>query len=265
MSKLRRFRVQSLENLNPGDTFPIPTEEARHIRVLRLDPGTKIELFDLVGRTASATLLTDAKCDSQQMPPSKKEFLARIDALCIASKKSLLLTLAVAWPKGKRAAFLVEKCSELGADRIIPVCYERSIVCKREPSESLNRLQRIAAEASKQCGRNDILELSQEVSFEHVLANELAGTYPILLDPYSPCSLAAFLIESIMAKGMEDSLRQSILLFIGPEGGLTSAELEAASKLKIPRVNLAKNVLRIETAAVAACSITRAILGQGKK
>src|SRR5207302_2635932 len=102
MARLRRFRIDSLENKAAGEIVALPESEAAHLRVLRLNSGAEIEVFDASGRSAKGTLIADARI--------------QIAAIESPAAKELRLVLATAWPKGKRAAVMVEKCAELGLD-----------------------------------------------------------------------------------------------------------------------------------------------------
>jgi 16S rRNA (uracil1498-N3)-methyltransferase len=152
----------------------------------------------------------------------------------------------------------VEKCSELGVNLILPVRFARSVVHKTEGSASLARLQRIAAEAAKQCGRNDEPEIGTELTFSELLAGR--GTIwetALLLDARADATLLGVLFEQ------REALReQPLLLIVGPEGGLAPEEMAAASAAGIVSVRLARHVLRVETAALAACAIAEAIVNR---
>jgi 16S rRNA (uracil1498-N3)-methyltransferase len=245
MSKPRRFRVESLQGLRAGDVVTLPEAQARHLHVLRLTTGTEITVFDGAGRSALAMLA--------ETPEGPRAVLILFGERTAAARN---LTLASAWPKGKRAALLVEKCSELGVNIILPVRYERSVVHKAEGSESLARLRRIAAEAAKQCGRNDEPEIGAERSLGQVLAAEARHAFALLLDAHADARLADVLLRE--RAGLRE---QAVLLIVGPEGGLAPAELAAAAAAGVVSVRLARHVLRVETAALAACAIAGALLG----
>jgi len=253
MSKVRRFRVESLQGLRAGDAVALPEAQARHLHVLRLTAGTEITVFDGAGRSALARLAETPE------GPSAELILLSARPAVVVQGSSLLearsLTLATAWPKGKRAALLVEKCSELGVNLILPVRYARSVVHKAEGSESLARLRRIAAEAAKQCGRNDEPEIGAERPFSQLLAAEAQEGLALLLDAHADLQLADFLLEKRAA------LReQNLLLIVGPEGGLAPEESAAAAAAGVMGVRLARHVLRVETAALAACAVAGALL-----
>lgn len=239
MSKVRRFRVDSLSGLQPGTEIALPADEAAHARVLRLEHGDALELFDTSGHSASASFAENAR--------------AKILVLHAAAKPATRLLLATAWPKGKRAALLVEKCSELGVHAILPVAYARSVVSKDDGSEGIARLRRIAAEAAKQSGRNDVPEIFAEQSFAQVLVAHAATALCLLLDPRAERALPAVLAEHRAAFAS-----QALLLLIGPEGGFSDDEIAAAGAHGVARVRLSKHILRVETAALAACAVAAA-------
>lgn len=244
MARMHRFRVESLQGLRAGDAVLLPAGEARHVRVLRLGAGDEVELFDGQGRAAAARI--------GESPAG--ELRAELLALREAAATAARLILATAWPKGKRAALLVEKCTELGVGRIIPVRYARSVVHKAESSAAVARLRRIAAEAAKQCGRSDVPEIAAKQTFGELLGGEAPRAAVVLLDP----GAALWLPDALHEKraGLEE---RPLLLVVGPEGGFTPEESAAADAAGVTRARLAGNVLRVETAALAACAIAGAL------
>jgi len=248
MTRLQRLLVDTphgLRALKPGDSVPLSEQEAHHARVLGLGAGAEVEIFDGGGTAALATLMS-----------SPQGLSAVVLSPRAAAAPSPGITLAVAWPKGKRAAWLVEKCSELGVTHIVPVRFARGVVHKAEGSESLARLRRIAAAAAKQCGRNDLPEISAELTFEQLLAVHAPRHVVLLLDPRAELRMTDALA------GQRDILRQKpLLLIVGPEGGLEREEFTAALAHGAAAVRLARHVLRIETAALAACAIAESCLG----
>jgi 16S rRNA (uracil1498-N3)-methyltransferase len=212
--------------------------------VLRLECGDDIEIFDAAGNTAIGQIVI---CDHEQI-------VAEISKLTRPSRVEVRITLAVAWPKGKRAAVMVEKCAELGVHRIMPVRYERSVVTKDNESEGLTRLRRIAVEAAKQCGRNDTVEILSELSLSEVLNQQQPDELGLILDRSSKIWLPDVFDAATLAR------LKGVMLFVGPEGGLSDNELSMLLSSKYRSVRVAENVLRIETAALAACAITHMCL-----
>jgi len=212
-------------------------DEARHVGVLRLEVGTCVELFDTAGRAMLGELDT-----------SKQRVLA-LEAstpyACTASGTRLVL--ATAWPKGKRAAMLVEKCAELGVDAIVPLMCLRGVVQKGEGSAGMVRLRRIAAEASKQSGRRNAPEISEARTLAAALDGAPNGTRIVLLDPCAEIYFSAVLAV--------EPFPSEILCLVGPEGGFTREEMEAAEERGAQRARLGAHVLRVETACIAACAL----------
>ena len=241
---MRRLRVTSLENLTAGQNVPLPETEAHHVRVLRLKPGSTVELCDQAGRRASGLLCDEGGCLEVRLTEAPR-----------LEQSSRWLSLAVAWPKGKRAALLVEKCSELGVDCIFPVRYARSVVTKDDDSEGLVRLRRIAAEAAKQCGRSTLPEIQPQAPLAEVLRAETPAVSVVLVPD------ALRWLPQVLDELRPELTVRPLTLFIGPEGGFSPEELAAFERAGVKSARLAPHVLRIETAALAACALAQAWRG----
>lgn len=244
MAKVRRFVVPTLEGILPGSELVLPPSEARHVRVLRMRVGDELELNDPLGRVVAAILENDAE----------GQVRVRVFAIQAAEDHADAprLTLACGWPKGKRAGFMVEKCAELGVDVLVPLQFERSVVSKDEESEGLARLRRIAGEASKQCGRASVMEIMPEKSLTQFLTERAGRGLTLYLNPRAECNLAQRLLA---APGVLD-----LALIVGPEGGIAPAEEQQMTALEIDGVRIARHILRIETAAIAASALSRTFL-----
>ena len=142
------------------------------------------------------------------------------------------IELAVPLAKGDRQRWLVEKAVELGVTRLIPLTTARS---QRSAAEAPAKLSRYVVEASKQCGRNRLLEVAPPRSWEELLAEGGAG---VLAHPGgSP-------LGEVSAEG-------PVRLAIGPEGGFTDEEVATATAAGWQVVGLGERILRMETAAIA--------------
>jgi 16S rRNA (uracil1498-N3)-methyltransferase len=149
--------------------------------------------------------------------------------------------LASAVPKGDRFDWLVEKATELGIDRLIPIVTERSVV---EPGgRKLERLRRSIIEASKQCRRSRLMILEQPLRWDQ-LAGICADSIKFLADPEGIPSTR----WPPIAPG------QPVIVAVGPEGGFTAAEREISAHNSWLAISLSINKLRIETAGVAGCA-----------
>ncbi|MDH3583237.1 MAG: 16S rRNA (uracil(1498)-N(3))-methyltransferase [Phycisphaerae bacterium] len=227
---IRRFLVEDLR----GDELALDPEQAAHARrVLRLEVGQVIDLFDGQGTVARAEIAAAGRSfrvrvlERRQVPPPR-----------------LQVDLAVAIPKGDRAATLVEKASELGAARLIPLQTERSVVEPR--AGKLERFGRIARESARQCGRAHLMEIERPVDLEHLLQQS----------DHDRKLLADF--EGEPLAGMDVLTSEAgtrVLVLVGPEGGWTEAERSLAIECGCRAWRLGPHILRTETAALAALAI----------
>jgi len=157
------------------------------------------------------------------------------------SPQQIRLTLFVAFLKGKKFDFVVQKATEVGVSKIVPVYTERTVANIEKNSESkINRWAKIALEASKQCLRQNIPEINFPCSFKDAL---------LLTD--EKIKLIASLNENLNFKSfLDDNFSKEVALFIGPEGGFSKQEIELAEKNGWTALQLYGNQLRAETAAI---------------
>lgn len=157
------------------------------------------------------------------------------------------ITLFQGLPKSDKMDFIVQKCVELGVDRIVPVSTKRAVV-KLDAKKEQTRLKRwntISESAAKQSGRGVIPEVSGVMSFEKAL--EEAKKLDVLLIPYER---AEHMAETRRVMG-EIRPGQSVGIFIGPEGGFEESEVEEAVAAGAQAITLGKRILRTETAGLA--------------
>jgi len=208
---------------------PEVAPEDRHhlVRVLRLRPGELVVASD--GRGGSV------RC----VYTGARTLLEPLGVLSRAERPTPLLTVAFAPVKGERPEWVVQKLTELGVDRIVPLATERVVVrWEGERAErTLERLRRIAREAAAQSRRVWLPEVEEPIDLAALVS---AGTPVALGDP----------------DGDPPSLAHPALA-IGPEGGWSDAE----RALRLPTVALSDGVLRAETAAVAAGTLLAALRG----
>ncbi len=219
-------------------------DEARHLaRVRRLGTGDRVEIFDGFGKAYRAVV--DAV--------GRDRVTLRIEGdPTLEPAQTLELTLASAVPKGDRFDWIVEKATELGVHRLIPLLTERSIVDPR--SAKLDRLRRRVVEACKQCGRARLLELNAPMAWSELLAQSDLPTARFLAHPDS-------VEQASPPWGFHPlgswPIRQAIVA-IGPEGGFTDSEVADAMALDWHPLRLGPTLLRVETAALAACVVVLA-------
>jgi 16S rRNA (uracil1498-N3)-methyltransferase len=210
--------------------------EAHHLlHVLRAKVGDRIGLFNGQGDEAIAELINHGKRSAE---------LQILDCWTTPAESKELI-LATALPKGDRARWLVEKATELGVTRILPLRTVRSVV---EPGEGkLDKLLQSAIAACKQCGRSRLPRLDPLTTLNDVL-HEFSTSLPdrvlLLADPRAERSLGQ-LFESF------GDVPQTTIALIGPEGGFTAEEDSAAIAAGGMPVRFGSHILRIETAALA--------------
>ena len=157
------------------------------------------------------------------------------------------VTLFQGLPKSDKMDLIVQKCVELGVDRIVPVSTKRAVVkldAKKEETR-LKRWNTISESAAKQSGRGVIPEVSGVMSFEKAL--EEAKKLEVLLIPYER---AEHMAETRRVMG-EIRPGQSVGVFIGPEGGFEESEVEEAVAAGARAITLGRRILRTETAGLA--------------
>lgn len=213
--------------------YHLPPEEARHLtRVCRRAPGDRVEIFDGRG-FATTALIVEAKGDSAVLQAEGEPLPA--------AQPAFRLTLATAVPKGDRLGWIVEKATELGVERLIPIVAERSVVIPRD--SKLDRLRRSIVEAAKQSRRSRLMDLDPPMEWAR-LVESFADRPRFLADPAGRAPSA----WPSLPRGGE------IVLAVGPEGGLTRDELERAAAAGWISIALGCHTLRIETAGLAGCA-----------
>jgi 16S rRNA (uracil1498-N3)-methyltransferase len=214
-----------------GERAVLTGDEARHLaRVLRGQPGDEVVVFTGTGLEWPARIVRVAR-DTVELETGP----AREDPAPIGPA----VTIAVALPKGERQKWLVEKLTELGVARLVPLETERG-VAEATPA-ACERLRRGVIEACKQCGRNRLLEIGAPRSVAAALADMPPGSRAVIADPDG---------ISLDPRGLVANAT-SLLAIVGPEGGFTAAEIAAAEQAGAIRVSLGPHILRIETAAIA--------------
>lgn len=218
--------------------------QAHHLRdVLRLGVGDDLEVFDDAGSTARAVI--EALSEGQ--------VLVRVEQVRPAESKGFELTVASAIPKAQRADWMIEKLSELGTDRFIPLATSRSVVLP-EGKNKYERWRRLAAEAAEQSRRRGVMQIGELTELTAVV-EQLGADFAV------GWHLSTAPDAAPIARLLQDPSPRSIVLFIGPEGGWTEEEIARFSAAGVRGVALTQTVLRVETAAVAAAAIVSSIFG----
>ena len=213
--------------------------QAHHVRdVLRLTAGTTVEVFDDIGATARGTL---AFYEDQRAAVH----VERVEAPSVVTMR---WTVASAVPKGNRADWLIEKLSELGTSRFIPLSADRSVVVP-EGRNKLQRWARLAEESAKQSRRPGVMSIDDVTDVTDAIEQLGDGD-----GWYLSTTAGAAPIARLIAQPLPTSLT----LFIGPEGGWTDGEIHRFEQAGLTGVALTATILRVETAAVAAAAIVGA-------
>ena len=215
-------------------------EDEKHIKtVLRAREGEEITLCDGEGM--------DYQCRIASLERGVLLDILSQD-VCETEPKTKI-TLYQGLPKADKMELIIQKCVELGVDRIVAVSTERAIVkLDKKETKKLERWQKIAEAAAKQSGRGKIPEIGQQVlKFKEAVAEakELDGAI-IPYEREQERGIRAFVQEF---KG------NSIGVFIGPEGGFADEEIALAQENGITPITLGKRILRTETAGMTTTAI----------
>lgn len=240
---MRIPRIYTDQPLGASRDMTLEGSAANHVaRVLRLKPGAALILFDGRGGEYPATL-TGA---------DKRSIQVRLDAQLAREVESPLeITLAQGISRGERMDYAIQKAVELGVSHIVPVITERTqVTLKGERLEKkLGHWQGIAISACEQCGRNRVPEVAPPVTLANWLPSGANGL-SLVLDPLATQGLPALARPG-----------GPVNLLIGPEGGLTDAEIAQACAVGFSGVRLGPRILRTETAAMATLSAIQLLWG----
>jgi 16S rRNA (uracil1498-N3)-methyltransferase len=261
-----------------GDRAVLVGQEAHHLaHVMRAKPGTEVTLFDGSGAEFAARVLRVNRAEVELAVVGRQE---------VDRELPLELVLAVALPKGDRQKWLVEKAVELGVARLVPLATARSVA---EPAETaLKRLRRTVIEASKQCGRNRLMEIAAPEDWAGLLEATAGAPCRLLVHPRNLSRTPPALREEPssrrnLADGEEESSRrsatsseedpsprdmasrpeiwrpgnrpESVYAAIGPEGGFTEDEVRLALDAGWRPIDLGPRILRVETAALVVAAV----------
>lgn len=235
---MHRFFAEDLHITD--NRITITGGDVNHIRnVLRMDPGDHICI--VAGQDGK-----EYDCEILSLDGSRVETVICGVTACDRELQSRIV-LFQGLPKSDKMELIIQKAVELGAESIIPVITERTIV-KLDPKKEENKRRRwmsISESAAKQSGRLCIPEVHKAVSFDEAL--RMARELDVNLIPYE------------LAEGMDRTRElmsgiqpgRSVGIFIGPEGGFAADEVRKAVAAGVEPVTLGKRILRTETAGLA--------------
>jgi len=230
--------------LMAGQVVDLPPTAARHVQVLRMQPGHSLTLFNGEGGEFSAEVQHMGRSDVRVIVGEHRD---------VECEAAVQVHLAVGMPANERMDWLVEKATELGVHRITPLMTERSVIrlTGERAEKKQAHWQAVAASASEQCGRNRVPIIDMPERLDAWLARQTAQAdvvHGVLSLHTSTQPLTALL-------GGAAATAKTWVLLNGPEGGLTDVEDAAARAKGFVALSLGERVLRAETAAIGALAL----------
>jgi 16S rRNA (uracil1498-N3)-methyltransferase len=235
--------------LTPGDVVSLPSGAARHIQVLRLQPGDALTLFN--GHAGEY----DARVDHM----GRQEVRVRVgNHHAIEREAPAMVHLVTGMPANDRMDWLVEKATELGVQRHTPLMTERSVhrLQGERAEKKLAHSQSVVVAASEQCGRNRLMTIDPVCTLAQWLRE--------LTPPTTPGQQVRAVLSLLpTARSLGEVLADTAgggpwMVVSGPEGGLSAEEESGLLERGLRPISLGNRVLRAETAAIAA--VTRLVL-----
>lgn len=231
----------------PGKVCNLPREESKHAaRVLRLKVGDEICVMDGAGGRFLGRI---GQVNGDEVAVTLLEPLD-------AHEAPVRVTLYQGLPKADKLDFIAQKLTELGAAVLTPVRMDRCVTKwdDRDAEKRRERLSRIAREAAKQCGRACALEIATARTWRQAL--EDMRHHDLLIVPW----------EEARGQRMKDVFAErpqaaDIGIVVGPEGGMSEAEVQAMLGMGARAVTLGPRILRTETAAVVAAAMAMTLWG----
>lgn len=215
-------------------------------RVLRLEVGDELEVFDGSGAAWSGRI---AALDESA---ARIELGERREAAAAPR-----ITLAQGLAKGDKLDLVVQKATELGAARFVPLALDRCVVKldAGKGAERSRRWRRIAEEAARQCGRTDVPAVEEPATLDAFLegARSRGEAVAVLWEEERGERLGTWLAGR---------LGEPVALIIGPEGGLSAAEVDRVRAAGGASVGLGPRILRTETAGLAALAVAMHLAGE---
>ena len=240
---MRLTRLFVPADLSAGALIELPKDTASHAaKVLRLRAGDPVSLFSGDGRELSGVI---------EAVRGHRVSVQVGAALDVNPESPLNSTLVQCVARGEKMDLIVQKATELGVHRIVPVLSKRSVVrldgAQAEAKQA--HWQAVAVSACEQSGRTRLPHIEAPLPLLHYLGGLEGGGLRLVLDPYTANGTAK-LTEA-----------EAVQLAVGPEGGFEEAELEAFALQGFRALKLGPRILRTETAAIAALTYLQAIIG----
>jgi 16S rRNA (uracil1498-N3)-methyltransferase len=246
---VRLTRVYVDAALIPGSVVELPQDTASHLaKVLRARSGDEVILFNGNG---------DEFAGAIEAVRGSRVSASVGDGRCVDRESPLSVTLVQCVPRGDRMDFIVQKATELGVVRIVPVLSQRSVVrLDRAQAESKAiHWRAVSVSACEQCGRNRLPVIEAAQPLLSYLGEPAPGTrVRLVLEPESTPH------RDVMARA-DAAVRADAEIAIGPEGGFAGDELDAFRLAGFAQIGLGPRILRTETAAIAALAWLQAHFG----
>jgi len=230
------FLSDAVTGAAAGASLVLDGDEGRHAAtVMRIRVGEQVVLTDGAGTSATGTV-TEA---------GRASLTVRVDSAAYAERETPHVTVVQAIPKGDRGELAVEMLTEIDVDRIVPWAASRSVAVWRgeRAAKSLGKWRAAARTAAKQARRAWLPEVAGMASTDEVVALLAQADLGVVLHEDAQVPLAALSLDGI----------GSVVVVVGPEGGLSDDELAAFTSAEV--VRLGASVLRTSTAGVAAVAV----------
>ena len=244
---MTRRRFHAPPSAFEEQTVTLTADEARHLRdVLRLKTGDEVYVFDGAGREFRCHVVKTNRDSSElridgEVEPAKPE-------------SQLQLNLCVALLKSEKFDLVVQKATELGVSRIVPLITRYADIHLRDETDARKRVvrwQRIALEAAKQSGRALVPEVSAPISFSSLLAGTKDADVCLMFSERGGAGL----------REIPRSAPKAITALVGSEGGWSDEEIESAGAAGFQVVTLGGRTLRAETAAITVTALLQHLFG----
>ena len=239
--RLTRVYVETV--LTPGAIVELPRETASHLaKVLRARSGDPLILFGGDGREYAGAV---------ESVRGSRVTASVGNGAEVDRESPLAITLVQCVPRGDRMDFIVQKATELGVTRIVPVLSQRSVV-RLDAAQAESKAahwRAVVVNACEQCGRNRLPVIAAPVPLIEYLGSSVAGAG----SPAAGSPAARFVLEpDLEAAAAPVALETAAHIAVGPEGGFGDEELEAFRIAGFRKLRLGPRILRAETAAIAA-------------
>jgi 16S rRNA (uracil1498-N3)-methyltransferase len=236
------FFVEHARALEAGSRVSLSQEDSRHaLKSLRLRPGEAVTVADDEGALATGTIAGE----------EDGRAVVQVESLRRVVRRGGLVSVALAPPKGDRLAWAVQKLGELGVDELVIIPTARTVREWRgdRAERTLDRLRSVAREAAMQSRRPFVMRVLAAASLEDVLAVD--ATVHVLWEEAN---------TSLQQTVTDDD--RPVRLVVGPEGGFTDHEIDAARAAGAHLAGLGSGILRTETAAVVGTTLVLARQGR---